>query len=69
MSLVAWLVDLLAGGKQRRLHRALTRLETPFAPTALEGDALDRAAGIYHHTLRLTLRVAPSQASARFRCW
>jgi molecular chaperone DnaK len=67
MSLLDWLADLLAGGKQRRLARALAVVKTAFDPTTPEGQALDRAADAYRRALRLAVRVEPSQAALLFR--
>jgi molecular chaperone DnaK len=64
-----WLADLLAGGKQRRLQRALNRLEIAFTPPTLEGEALERAAIAYRQTLLLALRVEPSRATGLFRSY
>jgi molecular chaperone DnaK len=69
MSLIDWLADLLAGGKGRRLDRALANLQTTFAPATLDGEALDCAAGAYRRALRLALRVDPSQAAMLFRSY
>jgi molecular chaperone DnaK len=67
MSLVDWLADLLAGGKQRRLDRTLARLEALFAPSPLEEETLNRAAAAYRQALRLALRVEPSRAAQLHR--
>ena len=67
MVVLDWLVDLLSGGRQRRLRRALSNLEAMFDPSTLEDEALDRAAGTYRRALRLALRVDPPQALSVFR--
>jgi tetratricopeptide (TPR) repeat protein len=69
MAPLDWLADLLAGGKRRRLRRALARAEAAFAPATLEGAALDRAAAAYRGALRLALRVKPPRAVELFRAW
>jgi molecular chaperone DnaK len=69
MSLIDWLADLAAGGKRRRLERALSRLQRTFAPSTLDGEDLDRAARAYRNTLRLAIRVEPSRAALPFRLY
>jgi molecular chaperone DnaK len=69
MSPLDWCVDLLAGGRRRRLDRALARLQTLFSPAALEGEALDRAAVAYRQALRLAIRVEPPRAGLLFRLY
>jgi molecular chaperone DnaK len=69
MWLMDWLADLLAGGKQRRLGRALTRLQAAFTPPTLDGEAGDRAARAYRGALRLAVRVEPSQTALLFRSY
>jgi molecular chaperone DnaK len=70
MSLLDWLTDLVAGGKQRRLSRALARVNTSFAPLTLEREALvDRAAAAYRDALRLAVRVEPCQAASLVRSY
>jgi molecular chaperone DnaK len=64
-----WLVDLVSGGKQRRLDRAFARVGAVFAPSPPDGEALDRAASAYRRALRLALRVEPSQATLLFRSY
>ena len=67
MSLVDWLADLLAGGKQRRLGRALAHLQAAFAPPNLDGEALDRAAGASSPP-RCWRRSRQRGGAARHRC-
>ncbi len=69
MSLMDWLADLVAGGKRRRLDRALSHLQTTFAPATLDGEALHRAAIAYRSALRLAVRVEPTQAALLFRSY
>lgn len=69
MSLLDRLADLLSGGRQRRLQRALNNLEATFGRSTLEGEALDRAAGVYGRALRLALRVDPLRALSLLRAY
>ena len=63
MPLLELLLDLLAGGKHRRLRRATAKLERTFqqAPQG-GGQSLAVCASEYGKTMRLALRIDPAQA-------
>jgi molecular chaperone DnaK len=61
------ILDRMAGGGERRLRRAVERIETAFATTSLTGKALDRAVHDYGHGLLLALDLDPRLAARLFR--
>lgn len=62
MSLADRFADVLAGGKRRRLKRAIAHLRAVFEPETLDQATLERAAATYRRTLHLAIRIDPSQA-------